>query len=75
MKLDYKIHSVTRNRSAVIVTHKGKDVQAEVDVLTVELVSDDNDPVITLRLDDPDEAEKLFTKPGKKITLTFAGAK
>jgi hypothetical protein len=76
MKLEYKVHSVARDKSPITVSHKGKDREVLADVLTVELVNDAS--VLTLRLDDVEEAEKLFgdpNKPAKAVTLTIAKGK
>lgn len=73
MKLDYAVHSVSRDKAAMTAMVNGKERQVEGDVLTVELVGEGS--ALTFRFDDVEEAVKLFSKPGKAITLTFAGAK
>lgn len=72
MKLEYEVHSVVADEATITVNHKGKDIEARTDVLTVELVAPGS--ALTFRFEDTEEAAKLF-KQGKKITLTFAGAK
>lgn len=73
MKLDFKVHSVGRDQAPMTVKIGGKDREVTAEVLTVELVGEGS--ALTFRFDDIEEAEKLFDKVGKKITLSFAGAK
>ncbi len=72
MKLEYKVHTVAKDQSQVMAQIGGKDRQVLAEVLTVELVADGS--ALTFRFDDVEDAEKLF-RQGKKIRLTFAGAK
>lgn len=72
MKLEYKVHSATVDQSEMTAKVGGKDRTVLGNVLTVELVADGS--ALTLRFDEVEAAQKLF-KPGKKITLSFAGAK
>lgn len=72
MKLDYSVHSVSRDEHTITAKVAGKDRQVKAEVLTVELTAPGS--AVTFRFEDADEAEKLF-KAGKPVTLTFAGAK
>lgn len=72
MKLDYEVHTVVRDEAPIIAQVNGKDREVRSDVLTVELAAPGSG--LTFRFDDIAAAEKIF-KPGKKVTLTFAGAK
>lgn len=73
MKLEYSVHSVARGEATMTVKVNGRDREVRSDALVVELVREGS--ALTFRFDDVEEAEKLFTKAGKKITLSFAGAK
>lgn len=72
MKLTYEVHSVAEDKATITAQVNGKDREVLSDVLTVELVAPGSG--LTFRLDDIPAAKKLFVK-GKKVTLTFAGAK
>lgn len=72
MKLTYSVHSAVRGESEFTINFNGKDRVVRGDALVVELTGDGS--VLTLRLEDVEEAEKLF-KVGKDVALTFSGAK
>jgi hypothetical protein len=72
MKLVYEVHSVVTDTLSIIAQVNGKDREVLSEVLTVELTAPGS--ALTFRFDDIPVAEKLFAK-GKKVTLTFAGAK
>lgn len=73
MKLDYQVHSLSVDQAPVMAKVAGKEREVLAEVLTVELTGPGS--ALTFRFDDVEAAQKLFGKRGKKVTLTFAGAK
>lgn len=74
MKLEYKVHTVTTDETEITAKVHGKDRQVKTDVLTVELVNEEMGSALTFRFDDVEAASKIF-KDGKKVTVSFMGAK
>lgn len=72
MELNYIVHSCVEDAVAITVTVKGREVQATVPGLVVEIVGEDGGMSHTLRLtpDDIEAAKELFAV-GNAVTSTF----
>lgn len=71
MKLNYTVHSVADAPFTITATVNGKDREVSVEGVVVELLSDDSDAAITLRLSDDIEAARKLFVTGGSIVLTF----
>jgi hypothetical protein len=74
MKLNYQVHSVNREDVPMRVTVGGREIDAKVPGLVVELVHEGNGHTFRFTPDTDEEfaaAEALFT-PGAVISATFA---
>lgn len=77
MKIPYTVHTVSTEKHPTEVVHGSTKITADVEMLVVELVSDDEtqkNPMLVIPPAEATAARKLF-QPGAKIVATFTAAK